>query len=100
MLVLTYITCHKLWKGRQRLPSFFTLISLKDNSTFLLSNDFSKSTTMEKYCEYNTIGEGTYGIVTRAKNIETGEIVALKKISVYLLIKNPLIYNKGYKLIN
>jgi serine/threonine protein kinase len=26
------------------------------------------------------LGEGTYGVVYKAKNIETGEIVAIKKI--------------------
>jgi len=35
---------------------------------------------MEKYQKIDKLGEGTYGIVYRAKNRETGEIVALKKI--------------------
>nr|AAA16056.1 crp [Dictyostelium discoideum] len=35
---------------------------------------------MEKYSKIEKLGEGTYGIVNKAKNRETGEIVALKRI--------------------
>lgn len=35
---------------------------------------------MEKYVKIDKLGEGTYGIVYKAKNKETGEIVALKRI--------------------
>jgi len=35
---------------------------------------------MEKYAKIDKLGEGTYGIVYKAKNRETGEIVALKRI--------------------
>jgi cyclin-dependent kinase len=35
---------------------------------------------MEKYVKIDKLGEGTYGIVYKAKNRETGEIVALKRI--------------------
>ncbi|EGC31073.1 protein serine/threonine kinase [Dictyostelium purpureum] len=35
---------------------------------------------MEKYAKIEKLGEGTYGIVYKAKNRETGEIVALKRI--------------------
>eukprot|EP00013_Stygamoeba_regulata_P006596 CAMPEP_0177641270 /NCGR_PEP_ID=MMETSP0447-20121125/6976_1 /TAXON_ID=0 /ORGANISM="Stygamoeba regulata, Strain BSH-02190019" /LENGTH=306 /DNA_ID=CAMNT_0019143375 /DNA_START=97 /DNA_END=1017 /DNA_ORIENTATION=+ len=35
---------------------------------------------MEKYLKIEKLGEGTYGIVYKAKNRETGEIVALKRI--------------------
>jgi len=35
---------------------------------------------MEKYVKIDKLGEGTYGIVYRAKNRETGQIVALKRI--------------------
>jgi len=35
---------------------------------------------MEKYNKIDKLGEGTYGIVYKAKNRETGEIVALKRI--------------------
>eukprot|EP01117_Protostelium_nocturnum_P006690 TRINITY_DN240_c0_g1_i2.p1 TRINITY_DN240_c0_g1~~TRINITY_DN240_c0_g1_i2.p1 ORF type:complete len:294 (+),score=58.63 TRINITY_DN240_c0_g1_i2:180-1061(+) len=35
---------------------------------------------MEKYTKIDKLGEGTYGIVYKAKNKENGEIVALKRI--------------------
>jgi len=35
---------------------------------------------MEKYRKLDKLGEGTYGVVYQAKNKETGQIVALKRI--------------------
>jgi len=35
---------------------------------------------MEKYQKIDKLGEGTYGVVYKAQNIETGQIVALKRI--------------------
>jgi len=35
---------------------------------------------MEKYHKLEKIGEGTYGIVYKAKDKKTGELLALKKI--------------------
>ena len=35
---------------------------------------------MDKYQKIEKIGEGTYGVVYKAKNRLTGELVALKKI--------------------
>lgn len=35
---------------------------------------------MDKYSKIEKLGEGTYGVVHKAKNKETNEIVALKRI--------------------
>jgi cyclin-dependent kinase len=35
---------------------------------------------IDKYEKMDMIGEGTYGVVYKARDIETGEIYALKKI--------------------
>ncbi len=35
---------------------------------------------MDKYVKIDKLGEGTYGIVYKAKNKENGQIVALKRI--------------------
>lgn len=35
---------------------------------------------MEKYSKVSKLGEGTYGVVYKARNKDTGEIVALKRI--------------------
>ena len=38
------------------------------------------SASMEKYQKIEKIGEGTYGVVYKARNRLSGELVALKKI--------------------
>lgn len=35
---------------------------------------------MDKYSKISKLGEGTYGVVYKAQNRETGEVVALKRI--------------------
>ena len=35
---------------------------------------------LDKYQRLEKLGEGTYGVVYKAKNLETNEIVAIKKI--------------------
>jgi len=37
---------------------------------------------MEKYVKDGKIGEGTYGVVYKSKNVETGDLVALKRIKL------------------
>jgi len=36
--------------------------------------------SMDNFKKLEKIGEGTYGVVYKAKNVKTGEFVALKKI--------------------
>lgn len=35
---------------------------------------------MDKYTKVSKLGEGTYGVVYKARNKDTGEVVALKRI--------------------
>ena len=42
--------------------------------------DFFRRGAMERYQKLEKIGEGTYGVVYKAKDRVTGEIIALKKI--------------------
>ena len=35
---------------------------------------------LSKYKKLEKLGEGTYGVVYKAQNLETGELVALKKM--------------------
>jgi cyclin-dependent kinase len=39
-----------------------------------------KTTRMDKYQKLEKIGEGTYGVVYKARDTTTGELFALKKI--------------------
>lgn len=43
---------------------------------------FGKSRSVENYDKLNDIEEGTYGWVSRAKEIATGEVVALKRLKI------------------
>merc|ERR1711935_453656 len=40
----------------------------------------ASNSTMERYEKLEKVGEGTYGVVYKAKDRETNEIVALKKV--------------------
>jgi serine/threonine protein kinase len=37
---------------------------------------------MDKFHKIEKIGEGTYGVVYKARNVHTNDLVALKKISL------------------
>uniref|UniRef100_A0A6I8RKF9 cyclin-dependent kinase n=1 Tax=Xenopus tropicalis TaxID=8364 RepID=A0A6I8RKF9_XENTR len=51
---------------------------------------------MENFQKVEKIGEGTYGVVYKARNRETGEIVALKKIRLDTLLDVIHTENKLY----
>jgi serine/threonine protein kinase len=44
------------------------------------ASQLSQPTKMERYQKLEKIGEGTYGVVYKAKDRITGEVIALKKI--------------------
>lgn len=50
----------------------------RNQRTYLLYSPIK----MERYEKTEKIGEGTYGTVYKAKNIQTGQYVALKKIKL------------------
>ena len=41
---------------------------------------FGNSRSVAEFDKLNRVGEGTYGVVYRAKDISSGEIVALKRV--------------------
>lgn len=45
-----------------------------------INGQIQPATGLEKYKKAEKLGEGTYGVVYKAVNIETGEVVAIKKI--------------------
>lgn len=47
---------------------------------FILEESTHHQLIMERYQKMEKIGEGTYGVVYKAKDRVTGEIIALKKI--------------------
>lgn len=49
-------------------------------NTAMEAVDFQPSNPMSKYEKLEKIGEGTYGVVYKAKDKQTGRIIALKKI--------------------
>ena len=45
-----------------------------------INGQIQPATGLEKYKKQEKLGEGTYGVVYRAVDLETGESVAIKKI--------------------
>jgi serine/threonine protein kinase len=62
---------------RKKLNNYIIIILNKKEN--LRSSKMIKS-KIDKYEKLGMIGEGTYGVVYKAKDTETGEIYALKKI--------------------
>uniref|UniRef100_A0A3Q4G351 Cyclin dependent kinase 10 n=1 Tax=Neolamprologus brichardi TaxID=32507 RepID=A0A3Q4G351_NEOBR len=63
-------------------PDPIKLKSLKDNKTFTVPQNyrFGSCRSVREFEKLNRIGEGTYGIVYRARDTKSDEIVALKKV--------------------
>lgn len=63
-------------------PDSIKLKSIKDKKTFTVpQNDrFGSCRSVREFEKLNRIGEGTYGIVYRARDTKSDEIVALKKV--------------------
>uniref|UniRef100_A0A673HZ64 Cyclin-dependent kinase 10 n=1 Tax=Sinocyclocheilus rhinocerous TaxID=307959 RepID=A0A673HZ64_9TELE len=61
------------------------LKSLKTDKTFVIPHRerLGKCRSVKEFEKVNRIGEGTYGIVYRALDTRTNEIVALKKVRMY-----------------
>lgn len=74
--------CFPLFQGLvARFSKAQTRLSNSNNSYFNDDQNHSNSdSTMERYHKIDKVGEGTYGVVYKAKDRVTGEIVALKKI--------------------
>jgi hypothetical protein len=75
-----YITAYLLPVKEKR--NLFQKRSRSDpgSGTAITKNQSYSKRTMERYQKMEKIGEGTYGIVYKAKDRVTGEIIALKKI--------------------
>jgi cell division cycle 2-like protein len=74
-----------LSKRRQLSPEFTAQESEKSGPVKLLrfpAPEWGPCRSVENYEKLNHIEEGTYGWVSRAKDIATGEIVALKKLKM------------------
>lgn len=63
-------------------PDPIRLKSIKTNKTFTVpqSDRFGNCRSVKEFEKFNRIGEGTYGIVYRARDTRSDEIVALKKV--------------------
>ena len=65
--------------AQQRRGSMFDLRTGKPFEV-LEKDQFGRCRFVSEFEKLNRIGEGTYGIVYRARDTKTGEIVALKKM--------------------
>lgn len=63
-------------------PEPIKLKSIKSNRSFTIPQEqrFGSCRNVKEFEKLNRIGEGTYGIVYRARDTRTNEIVALKKV--------------------
>ena len=74
---LEYFTAH--FSNHIKGPSNWKLI-IKNKTLVQNFKTSSLQNLMDRYKIHKTIGDGSYGIVYKASNIQTGEIVAIKKM--------------------
>ena len=67
---------------KNKTPIFWTRKNYVPNKIELLEVFITVSLLMDRYEKLDQVGEGTYGIVYRANDLLTGEIVALKRIPI------------------
>lgn len=66
--------------GRSLLHTFQLLYSTRQKGSHFLTFFTPSVPSMERYEKLNKIGEGTYGVVYKARELDTGEMIALKRI--------------------
>ncbi|CDW53839.1 Cell division protein kinase 10 [Trichuris trichiura] len=69
-----------LAKSQKQPVIMYTSIKTGSAVSLPTGNDFRRCRPVYSFERLNQIGEGTYGVVYRARDTETGEIVALKKM--------------------
>ncbi|KAG9287995.1 hypothetical protein G9A89_017590 [Geosiphon pyriformis] len=75
---IQYPTALLGWTGSRQFERALKLYASKEKNRVFASHDTLLS--MDKYQKIEKLGEGTYGIVYKAQNRDTNEVVALKRI--------------------
>lgn len=57
----------------------------------LADTDTTDNTILAKYIPLNKLGEGTYGVVHKARHKDTQQVVALKKVLDHIFYHSYLV---------